>query len=317
MKRIFTLASMIAFLQPSHLMARTLYSTTDGNFNNTSTWVSGLLPAAGDTIYITSRDEVTVNSALSYSGSALLIIVFGELKMKGSSASLTMPTSSAIDIQNGGELESSSAAGGSQTIKAGSVTLWTKASGNISGPAYLGSTPLPITLLSFKVTNINNYCEIKWETANEYQCAYYIVEASNNGVEFEELYKVYPTNSNYINHYEYSLMIDHRNYNTFRLMQVDLDGSATSYYAEYVNSHSNPLGVKIWPNPASTLCHLQLPTSTNESDVLTISDLSGKIYTTQNVSYTNTIDLPLDLANGLYILNLKNKGWSSQLMVLR
>lgn len=88
------------------------------------------------------------------------------------------------------------------------------------------SHPLPVTLLYFKVYCVENYVALKWETASEINCDYYLVERSSDGISWESVAFIQGAgNSNEVSTYSW---VDNYPSNGnalyYRLTQFDYNG---------------------------------------------------------------------------------------------
>lgn len=65
--------------------------------------------------------------------------------------------------------------------------------------------PLPVTLLYFKVYCVGKYVALKWETASEINCDYYLVERSSDGISWEPVAYIQGAgNSNEVSTYSWA-----------------------------------------------------------------------------------------------------------------
>ena len=86
--------------------------------------------------------------------------------------------------------------------------------------------PLPVTLLYFKVYCVGKYVALKWETASEINCDYYLVERSTDGISWEGVAYIQGAgNSNEISTYSWVDNFDSKGKALYyRLTQFDYDG---------------------------------------------------------------------------------------------
>lgn len=86
---------------------------------------------------------------------------------------------------------------------------------------------LPVTFLSFKVTDNNGKAYVQWATANEVNNNYFEVERCSDGRSFQAIAKVYPKEGNVAATKNYSFVdqnvSDAATY--YRIKQVDIDGN--------------------------------------------------------------------------------------------
>ncbi|MGB4666113.1 MAG: hypothetical protein WBH72_07380 [Bacteroidales bacterium] len=88
------------------------------------------------------------------------------------------------------------------------------------------SHPLPVTLLYFKVYCVGKYVALKWETASEINCEYYLVERSSDGIYWEPVAYIQGAgNSNEVSTYSWVDNFDSKGKALYyRLTQFDYDG---------------------------------------------------------------------------------------------
>ncbi|MBI3235773.1 MAG: T9SS type A sorting domain-containing protein [Bacteroidetes bacterium] len=306
------LTTAIIFLGITYSSARKITSKVNGGFTASSSWNSSFTPAAGDTITINSGHKITVSSNLTYSGTAIMIIVEGEFNFNGGGSKITLPSGSTIVIKSGGSLTTSgSGAGNSQTVKIGSNVVWTKSDGNQSGPYNFdqsgGYTPLPVTLLSFNVASVSNSVLITWSTSNEINNQYYTIEKSINGAAYEKVTDLYTNfNSTGVTNYNYTDKEVSSNV-VYRLSQTDMDTKLTYLASKGIQSNKKAISFNVWPNPATCgVLNINIPQS-DEIYTIELYTLTGeKVYTAQMTSMNTELTLGSDMAKGIYILMLKS-----------
>ena len=90
--------------------------------------------------------------------------------------------------------------------------------------------PLPVELLSFSGACHNQTSVLNWSTASEYNSAYFDIEKSKNGYDWEVIHSVDAAgfSSSLV---EYQFVDLNKSYNTsyYRLNQFDIDGR-NEYY---------------------------------------------------------------------------------------
>jgi len=86
--------------------------------------------------------------------------------------------------------------------------------------------PLPVTLLYFKVYCVGKYVALKWETASEINCEYYLVERSSDGIYWEPVAYIQGAgNSNEVSTYSWVDSYDGKGSTLYyRLTQYDYNG---------------------------------------------------------------------------------------------
>ncbi|MBS1630342.1 MAG: T9SS type A sorting domain-containing protein [Bacteroidetes bacterium] len=166
--------------------------------------------------------------------------------------------------------------------------------------ANMGSTPLPINLASFAVTQVGQINRLTWEAAGNGKPLGFYIERSEDGERFATIGMIEPTSSNRY-HYDDVIALSETEY--YRLRIPDNNGSIYSSQIIKV-SHSIPHAVQIYPNP----------TSTKKIHVVATVDcryklfgIDGRDYQEMNLSVgNNTIELP---GPGVFLLKVySNQG---------
>jgi len=195
-----------------------------------------------------------------------------------------------------------------------SGTLWRNAGGNASGQAHdqgfitsdltipfgakaqtfvtFGSKndidPLPVELTSFSAKCDNQTSLLTWQTASETNNDFYIVEKSNDMINFFEIGKVDGAgNSSRTLNYSYTdkELLSGDNY--YRLKQVDFDGKITTYNAIAVNCDSEAMSeptMIAYPNPFTDELNVIIENLQDKDFVLEIFDDLGKLVYSEEFS---------------------------------
>ena len=200
----------------------------------------------------------------------------------------------------------------SGTVAAGSIT--TNDHLDTFSPFTFGSftkgvNPLPITLLDFKATLVDDRVRLDWVTTAEINNDYFLIEKTLDGKAFETIGKVEGSgNSSTRKSYEYFDFNPSINYSYYRLRQVDFDGQYS--YSPLVAISYQPLfEFSMYPNPASTVVHLKLGKDSQGKPLsIKLKNLEGRIM--KEWYFENTSSVPLSIEGidtGLYIMELKNQ----------
>ena len=180
------------------------------------------------------------------------------------------------------------------------------------------SVPLPVNLMSFQATNVNNdYAELKWITSSETGSRYYEVEKSSNGNTFNNIATVDAMgNSNIEQFYSYQDNSPFNGINYYRLKMVDIDGKYSySAIASVVFNHGNQ--PYIWPNPANT--YFNVIAGDEPLKEISLFDVSGKkIAEMTNIIGASSVMLPIGtLSAGIYIVEIKTNKMVYQQKLLK
>ncbi len=171
------------------------------------------------------------------------------------------------------------------------------------------SDPLPIELLEFNAQPDGDVVAISWVTASEQNTDHFTVLRSRNGMAYEEVKKVEAAgNSN--SRLEYSA-IDPDPYpgiSYYKLRSTDLDGSTNesrSVAVEFGTGQAAP-GLTVYPNPTRGEVFIQLNGLGNKKVRVTVRDLLGKQYFSEDISTrqgnTTLFNLQKELPAGVYMI---------------
>jgi hypothetical protein len=171
--------------------------------------------------------------------------------------------------------------------------------------------PLPITLASF--TGIANKCDavLQWKTSQEINADKFVVEQSNNGLNFTTVAEVKSANSE--NGRAYQLSISQPNsIKYYRLKMLDKDGSFR--YSPIITVRTSCTSadyMTVYPNPVSTNLTVSFQTAYKGHATMQIVNSVGQQMGSQKIQITSTVNtFNLDMSHfvpGLYMLSLVNE----------
>ncbi len=130
---------------------------------------------------------------------------------------------------------------------------------------YVGSvnatrSPLPVELLSFSAETEGSVVNLRWQTSSEFNCDYFTVFRSSNGVDFVPVATKKGHGTTNVATYYYSQDASPlKGINYYLLSQTDFDGK--TYYLKLISVESKGTGsIQIYPNPlkAGQILHLDL-----------------------------------------------------------
>lgn len=167
-----------------------------------------------------------------------------------------------------------------------------------------GNTSLPVELLTFSVSAINNeYLRLDWATASELNNAGFAIERSTDGSTWTDIAWV-PSgngNSSTLRRYRYDDRgaVSYDTYYYYRLRQVDFAGT---YDYSWISSGkligNKQLQFSFYPNPTNGI----ITVKNRNNSIITISDILGRIVKTIPIDQT-IFDIS-ELANGTYFMNV-------------
>ncbi|MBL7837166.1 MAG: T9SS type A sorting domain-containing protein, partial [Bacteroidetes bacterium] len=196
---------------------------------------------------------------------------------------------------------------------AGSVT--SSAAITDFSPFTLGSSntlnPLPVSLISFDATPVNQSVKVVWATSNELNNDRYIVEKSFNGTEWSAIGTVKGLgNSNSVAQYSFIDAQPQLGIQYYRLKQVDLNGEfAYSEIKPVAFNHNQHIQVSLFPNPANNQVNINLPSNENMDAKLTVFNALGQVVLElSNLSATNFSFDCSNFETGIYNIELSFDG---------
>lgn len=138
---------------------------------------------------------------------------------------------------------------------------------------------LPVSLISFTGSNINDGVLLAWKTASEYQNKGFYIERSADGSSFANIgYTAGKGTSNTGSSYVYTDKNPLPGKSYYRLKQVDLDGNAT--YSSIVDIDWANDSWVAYPNPTQGAVNLSLDIQTPSQVSVQLIGMDGKIYQT-------------------------------------
>jgi hypothetical protein len=159
---------------------------------------------------------------------------------------------------------------------------------------------LPVNILEFTAKARGTSAELRWVTATEINNAYFGIERSSNGMEWEEIGRRDGAGTSYSST-QYGFT-DYKPYDNsyYRLRQVDINGSE-EYSEIRMVQFPDPmyLGqmVHAYPNPSNGVISIEPQTQIATS--ISIYDVTGKLVYQELIKKTTQID---NLSAGVYIL---------------
>jgi len=168
---------------------------------------------------------------------------------------------------------------------AGTVNRTSHGGYNIFAAKY-GITSLPINLLYFTADGEQgDVIKTEWATASETNNDYFNVEKSNDGTDFESIFKINGA-GNSTSEKTYSFIDKHpfHGINYYRLRQTDFDGKFTySRIISVTSGHSNAQAITIYPNPTAGIITISgLIAGGNQPSYIEIYDIIGnRLYSSE------------------------------------
>jgi hypothetical protein len=175
--------------------------------------------------------------------------------------------------------------------------------------------PLPVALINFLGTNYDAHTnQLTWRTAQETNMKKYIVQRSDNAVEFVDAGEVLSANS--LKEKSYSFF-DHNIYpqvNYYRLKMMNTDG--TFRFSNTIAINNDPLATfnieKVFPNPTRSKIYITLDIPRGGAVQMEILDVLGNVvYSAENTIEYGRKLLEADMedhAKGIYYIKITFNG---------
>ncbi|HRH56941.1 MAG TPA: metallophosphoesterase [Chitinophagales bacterium] len=182
------------------------------------------------------------------------------------------------------------------------------------------SLQLPVELIQFTAQkDINNYVLLKWITAIEYKNAYYSVEWSVDGINFNNIGIV---NGNGTTNVQHSYQLIHQypetgnNYYRLKLVDTDSSFSYSTIIPVFINAQINPITknnfIAVFPNPSNTgEFNIDYYSLINKSCSVKVYNILGKLVYTDDWNISSGVSHHIlrltDMQKGIYLLNIDNE----------
>lgn len=182
-------------------------------------------------------------------------------------------------------------------------------------------TPLPVTLLYFKINGISTSgIELRWATATEKNFEYFVVERAGSDLNFEAIGEVNSAGgTNVVTSYTYldNAPLNGKNY--YRLKIVDLDGSYE--YTGVIVAEGIAVrhaGVSVYPTIIEDSFTVELNSELVMPVKMILIDAAGNtIYLANLETATSIINVPADMKAGTYLVRLLTSEGQKAVRVLK
>jgi len=179
----------------------------------------------------------------------------------------------------------------------------TSSNGNCNGTTCNGASsdvPLPVELMQFSATTLNNYILIKWETAYEEDNAGFEIERSKDGNNWQGLAFVKGQGTSLKNYlYKWVDETPSKVSNYYRLKQVDVDGKYKYSKITVASFNGEASTLTLAPNPTSGLLYYQIPEEVEIKQIILIDALGRSVFTTSDIDGSVSLN---HLSSGLYTI---------------
>jgi hypothetical protein len=176
------------------------------------------------------------------------------------------------------------------------------------------NSPLPIELLSFEASLVNNIVNLEWATASEINNNFFSIERSANANQWIDIATVKGQgNSNAVHRYTAKDLNPLGGTSYYRLKQTDFDGQFT--YSNIRAIYNASFNIHVYPNPVTK----QLTLVSSERIVeVSAFDMLGKEYKLiiDNSKPNYKIDMS-KLSNGIYYLRLRTNTVTKTIKIIK
>jgi hypothetical protein len=184
------------------------------------------------------------------------------------------------------------------------------------GGAGGNNQPLPVELLSFSSTCIDNQSVLYWQTASEYNSSHFVLEKSIDGISWHLVGQVSAAgNSNELINYTF---IDQEKSNGYyRLNQVDIDGKNEYFGPIEVSCEQQSFKAHTLPNPSNTNFWIQITSDDESSAYYEIKDVKGNTVFKHQIAIQKGLNLyqvNSSLPSGMYFIHIVSENEKSLIL---
>jgi hypothetical protein len=165
------------------------------------------------------------------------------------------------------------------------------------------SSPLPITLISFRATPLYGKVELDWETSSEVNNDHFTIQRSVNTSNWENIAQIAGAGNNSADEKYTAYDEDpYQGVSYYRLQQTDRDGKSTLSKTISVNyTQASPL--TIYPNPATDF--IDITTAKSGKLDITLYNIAGQQIIIPMSTGNNNVRLNVSgLPAGIYLVNI-------------
>ncbi len=166
----------------------------------------------------------------------------------------------------------------------------------------IGSTSLPVELVSFTTTYLGNYqVSLNWESSSEINNDFYLIKRSTDGIVWEDISTVASNGNGLISQfYEITDEVEQGGDYYYRLVQVDFGGTKEELATSTIQIDFEDL--LIFPNPPNGFLNIDSPNATK----VVFMDINGKqIFQSPTANRQHQINTSF-LQKGIYFLLLED-----------
>lgn len=173
--------------------------------------------------------------------------------------------------------------------------------------------PLPVGMLEFKGSLVNNNGLLQWKTENETNTSVFVLERSTDAVDYRSIGTILAANTSGIHHYTStdpniaSLGVTVVYY---RLKQIDIDGKFRYSNIVALPIQNNKMTIRLYPNPVNSHINLAITSSQPQKLQWRFTDKIGRLIKAGTYSVSQGINFISEeigfVSTGVYYIQLSN-----------
>ncbi len=183
-------------------------------------------------------------------------------------------------------------------------------------------TPLGATVMQLEAQCEGEKTSIRWSSPSSHSCDYYLVDRSQNGLDWETVHETncIANTSVEVSRYKWT-DLQSNDYSYYRLTEVNTQGTHNLIGVITQSCQQTANQIQLYPNPTTGIYHILIPSFGNdENAIIEIMDLHGKtieyinhpIVKGSNVKTFDASEWP----NGTYLIRVHSQSTSYPLQKL-
>jgi hypothetical protein len=286
---------------------------SNGKWNNNATWALGHGPKDGEIAIVPADSTLIVDNNMQIT-TDITLKVYGNLVFNVGKLRLT--TNSVVLLYDGATITTQHG-NASDKIEIGGVTKYSGNDGTLDGPLMASSSTtgftsipfvVPVKFIAYSVSHKAEGIAIRWSTAEEENVAFYDVERSKDGTNWQTIGQVKPSSKPAIfNNYSYTDKEALTDVIYYRVKQIDFDGHFIYTSISSIKlAPSSFTNIKIASATENLIVKFAQPVKGNV--VIRLIALSGQVIK-QKTYYRPTGDILFNHTSykGFYILRISNE----------
>jgi uncharacterized repeat protein (TIGR02543 family) len=171
--------------------------------------------------------------------------------------------------------------------------------------------PLPVELISFNASCLEELIMLTWQTASEFNSSHFDIEKSRDGQTWNVICQQNAAgNSNELLSYQF---VDAEKNNStvyYRLNQVDMDGKNEYFAPISISCNQYNFQVSTFPNPSEDYFFLNINSDQEQLSIIKIRDMKSQLILKEDFKLKNGINLiklQPAISNGIYFIEIETE----------